>query len=133
MMMHSHRHCLLCGSENPLSMRLKFNINSDGSVGAFFQAHQHLQGYNGIMHGGVIGALLDSAMTNCLFLHGIEALTGEMNIKFLHSIPCNSKIFLQAQIEKEMDPLFLLVSRAYCDKTLMAESSAKFMKTSAHQ
>jgi acyl-coenzyme A thioesterase PaaI-like protein len=100
--MGSHRYCLLCGSENPLSMRLSFRNNQDGSVTADFQSHNHLQGYNGIMHGGVISALLDSVMTNCLFRNGIEAVTGELTVKFFESVPCNARVHLSAKIEKSI-------------------------------
>lgn len=124
----SHSHCLLCGQQNPLSMRLKFAKLAEGKVGGHFVAHQHLQGYRGIIHGGVICSLLDSVMTNCLFLHGIEALTGEMTIKFLHSVPCDAQIELMATIEKAFEPLYIVTSELHSNNSLMATASAKFMK-----
>jgi acyl-coenzyme A thioesterase PaaI-like protein len=125
--MGSHRYCLLCGSENPLSMRLSFRNNQDGSVTADFQSHNHLQGYNGIMHGGVISALLDSVMTNCLFRNGIEAVTGELTVKFFESVPCNARVHLSAKIEKSMSPLYLVSAQLLCNGKLMAGANAKFM------
>jgi acyl-coenzyme A thioesterase PaaI-like protein len=109
-------------------MRLKFAKLAEGKVGGHFVAHQHLQGYRGIIHGGVICSLLDSVMTNCLFLHGIEALTGEMTIKFLHSVPCNAQVELTARIEKAFEPLYLVTGELHSNNRLMATASAKFMK-----
>jgi acyl-coenzyme A thioesterase PaaI-like protein len=31
------------------------------------------QGYDGVVHGGILAALLDDAMANCLWLRGVPA------------------------------------------------------------
>lgn len=126
--MNSHSHCLLCGCENPLSMNLKYVALDDGSVIAEFKSNVHLQGYDGIMHGGVISALLDSAMTNCLHYHSIEAVTGELNVKFYNSVPCNANLQIKANIEKNMNPLYMLKAEIRYQNKLMAAANAKFMK-----
>lgn len=124
-----HRFCLLCGQENPMSMRLNFVPDSDGNrVRANFRSHLHLQGYTGIMHGGVICALLDSAMTNFLFYKGINAVTGELNVKFHQSVPCTAEITVSAFLEKSMDPLFVVAANLHYQNNLMASASAKFMR-----
>lgn len=77
----SHFGCLLCGKSNSMSMHLDFYADLTGTVYAEFITNPYLQGYKGILHGGVTCALLDSAMTHCLFNLQIEGVTGEMNIK----------------------------------------------------
>jgi acyl-coenzyme A thioesterase PaaI-like protein len=62
-------------------------VDRDGAVHTVFKAHEGLQGYRGILHGGVITALLDAAMANCLFLKGVEALTGDLHVRFLKPVP----------------------------------------------
>lgn len=127
-----HRHCLLCGRENPMSMRLHFSPNAEGNgVCAVFQSNRHLQGYEGLMHGGVISALLDSAMTNALFFLGIKAVTGEMTVKFKHPIPCNAILNISARLEKQIDPLYLLSATININETPMASATAKFMRADA--
>lgn len=100
----SHFGCLLCGKSNPMSMHLDFYADLTGTVYAEFITNPYLQGYKGILHGGVTCALLDSAMTHCLFNLQIEGVTGEMNIKFIKPVPINSKIILKAALEKKYDP-----------------------------
>ena len=84
-----HANCLLCGNRNPLSLGLSFHPGDCGDINATFQAHPRLQGYQGILHGGVSSALLDAAMTHCLFHQSIEAVTGDLHVRFLKSVPCN--------------------------------------------
>lgn len=125
----SHAGCLLCGSKNPLSMHLHFAVDDQQIVHASFQAHDMLQGYQGIVHGGVICALLDAAMTHCLFSQAIEAVTGEMNVKFVLPVPCRALLGLRAWVEKACNPLYVLKAELSGDGRLLASAEAKFMRT----
>ena len=82
------------------------------------------------MHGGVICALLDSAMTNFLFHINIQAVTGELKVKFLHSIPANASLEISADLEKSLDPLYIVNSQIKVHDCLMASAQAKFMRKS---
>jgi acyl-coenzyme A thioesterase PaaI-like protein len=126
----SHAGCLLCGNQNPLSMHLQFGVDEHQVVHARFQAHEMLQGYQGMVHGGVICALLDAAMTHCLFNRSIEAVTGEMSVKFAVPVPCHASLSLRAWVEKEIDPLYLLRAELQADGKILASAEAKFMRNS---
>lgn len=125
----SHAGCLLCGAKNPLSMHLHFMADDNHVVYADFQAHDMLQGYQGIIHGGVTCALLDAAMTHCLFNRSIEAVTGELKVKFIHPVPCRARLQLKAWVEKVFQPLYVLRAELRCDESLLASAEAKFMQT----
>ena len=124
-----HAHCLMSGSRNPNSLGLVFHLEDDGSVRASFQAHDGLQGYDGIMHGGFIAALLDSAMTNCLFLNGARALTGELKVRYRKPVPSDALLDLHAWIVSSGSRLFVLESELRCSGEVMAAARAKFMLT----
>ncbi len=93
---YGHGRCVICGDMNPKSLRLSFNPMNDGGVRASFMAYAELQGYTDILHGGVTASLLDAAMTHCLFQKGVEAVTGELNIRYLRPIPCGSVLEIRA-------------------------------------
>lgn len=119
---------MMCGGNNPLSVGLSFRVTESGMVCASFQARADYQGYDGIMHGGFIAALLDAAMTNCLFKNGIVALTGDLHVRFHKPVPCDASIDLKAQIVSKSPPLFFVRSELVCGKAVMASAEAKFMK-----
>lgn len=123
-----HENCVMCGTANPHSLRLKFSSDTDGNVYSQFSGNIYLQGYPGILHGGVIGSLLDSAMTNCLFNKKIEAVTGELTIKFHQSIPCDAKLDIKANVKSDMNPLYVVQAIIQWQGKLMASSEAKFMR-----
>jgi len=122
-----HLNCLLCGKDNPWSFGVKFYGQENGSVTGQFQSHANLQGYDGILHGGVITALLDAAMTHSLFHQGIEAVTGDMRIRFLHPIPCEALLDLKGHVVSERSRLYVVQAEIHLKERLMAKGEAKFM------
>ena len=123
-----HANCLLCGSRNPLSLGLSFHPGDDGHINATFQAHPGLQGYQGILHGGVVSSLLDAAMTHCLFHQGIEAVTGDLHVRFVKSVPCDARMELRARLLNASPPLYRLRGELVLDGQTMAWAEAKFME-----
>ena len=94
----AHPFCVVCGKANECGLGLQFSLCDDGSVEAIFDCHEKFQGYRDILHGGITSALLDGAMTNCLFAHGIVAVTAEMNVRFRHPIKLGLPLLLKAKI-----------------------------------
>lgn len=124
----THTGCIMCGDLNQLSLGLKFLPDGTGAVSASFQGHRLLQGYDGILHGGVISALLDCAMTHCLFHRDIEAVTGELCVRFARPVPYHARVTLRAWLLGETPPLYQLKAELAMAGTLMACADAKFMR-----
>ena len=126
-----HAWCLLCGSKNPLSLKLAFRAH-DGGVTGRFQPRQHLQGYQGLLHGGVISALLDAAMTHCLFHHNVRAVTGELHVRFLQPVSCDDPFDMTARITAQKPPLFYMAAELANEHHVLARAEATFMQCAAH-
>ena len=122
-----HSRCLLCGESNPASLKLAFTLAQDGSVKARFECKPGLQGYDGILHGGVTASLLDAAMTHCLFHHGIKALTADLHVRYTHAIACDARLDLWAAITSRRPPLYQLRAEVSEEGRLMAWAEAKFL------
>ena len=126
----THCNCIVCGAQNPISLGLEFSVLPDGSVVSSFKGNTLFQGYTGILHGGIIAALLDATMTHCLFHNGIQAVTGDLKIRFIEPVPCSAQLKLYAKINTSFNPLYKVDSELTCDKRLMAEGHARFMDPS---
>ncbi len=123
-----HEHCVLCGDFHPRSWRLSFTPSEDGGVWTKFVAGAELQGYDNLLHGGVIASLLDAAMTHCLFHHSIQAVTGDLRVRFLHSTACNVSLELRAWLLFSCPPLYHLRAEMRCGGQLTAKAEGKFMR-----
>lgn len=125
---NGHSRCLFCGNLNPRSLNLSFHPEGDGIVKARFNAHTELQGYDDILHGGVIAALLDAAMTHCLFHQGVRAVTGDLHVRFVQPISCIDCLEIRARVLFSHSPLYRLKAEIVVDEQIMAWAEAKFMK-----
>ncbi|BAR99195.1 hypothetical protein BV133_1602 [Blastochloris viridis] len=118
---------MLCGSDNPLSLKLEFVPDGNDGVRGTFACREVLQGYQGIVHGGVIAALLDSAMTHCLFHRGIEAVTADLNVRYRFPLSCRSRVELAARIVQFHPPLYRLTAELTVGDRLIARAAAAFV------
>lgn len=123
----SHQHCVLCGSHPVLGLKLNFYSDHIQQVFAYFKSSIHQQGYEGILHGGFLSALLDSSMCQALFNQEIEGVTGDMNIRFLHEVNVNSEILMVGRVISSRHPLHKVEAELYVHGILMAKSNARFM------
>jgi acyl-coenzyme A thioesterase PaaI-like protein len=53
------RHCFVCGLANPFGLQLRFYDANAGEVTADYTVPEHFQGYPGVVHGGIVAAMLD--------------------------------------------------------------------------
>ncbi len=125
---NGHSQCVLCGSLNPSSLQVAFEESGEGAVRASFVAHSALQGYDGQLHGGVIASLLDAAMTHCLFHLGIQAVTGDLRVRFFSPIACDTTVELLAWLHFSCPPLYHLKAEITFEGVVMAKAEAKFMR-----
>jgi len=128
-----HPYCLLCGRNNPRGLKLDFQFMENGTMETSLRCSKGLEGYRGIVHGGVIAALLDSIMTNCLFANGVKALTAELKVRYLSSVNTKELIRLRAVIEKSYAHFFMLKAELFQNGTAKARATGKFFSFSQKQ
>jgi acyl-coenzyme A thioesterase PaaI-like protein len=51
--------CFICGLKNPVGLHLHIYEIEPGVVESSYIAPDHFQGYPGVLHGGIVGAILD--------------------------------------------------------------------------
>jgi acyl-coenzyme A thioesterase PaaI-like protein len=124
-----HSRCVVCGSANPLGLGLHFTVADDGGVEGSFAGSKVFEGYPGRLHGGLIAALLDGAMTNCLFAHGCEAVTAELTVRYRHPVMPAERMTLRAWLTESHEPLHLLRAELRQDDQVKATALGKFLQS----
>ena len=99
-----------------------------GSVRSSFLSYRAQEGYSGLLHGGVIAAIIDGAMTNCFFARGIHRLTAKWKVRYHASVAASEEVFLQAWLEDDAHGLFQSRAELKQDGAVKASASGKFMK-----
>jgi hypothetical protein len=72
-------------------------------------------------------ALLDGAMTNCLFAHGTVALTVELNVRYRATVSCCEECKISATLEQTKRELSPLSAKLMQNGAVKATSTGKFM------
>ncbi len=125
-----HRECLLCGTKNPAGFGLKFVVESNGVVAASFDCPEELRSYPMTLHGGVVSALLDAAMTNALFSVGLAGVTAELTVRFLSRVGLNQEAKIGGSLERITPRLVWTKGEIEQEAMVVARASAKFFVTS---
>ena len=123
-----HSTCPVCGNLNPKGLHAAFQVRPDGAVEAEVICGKDKEGYDGHLHGGIIASLLDGAMTNCLFSHGIPAVTGELVVRMVHPLRAGTKMVVCAWLERRLSPLYLMKAELRQGGYVAAKGKAKFMQ-----
>ena len=123
-----HRTCPICGDLNPNGLRAAFQVRPDDTVQAEVVCGEDKEGYAGHLHGGIIASLLDGAMTNCLFSHGIRAVTGELVVQMLQPLQAGTAMVVRGWLERRLSPFYLMKAELLQDGKLAAKGKAKFMR-----
>ena len=80
------------------------------------------------MHGGMIATLLDAAMTHCLFHHQIEAMTADLQIRYLEPVSCTGAIDITAHLTGQRKLIYELSAELRVAGRIKARAKAKFMR-----
>ncbi|MBN1845969.1 MAG: PaaI family thioesterase [Sedimentisphaerales bacterium] len=123
-----HPHCIGCSPDNPQGLHLRFEACPDGSVQASFCLGRSHESYPGILHGGVLSLILDSAMTSCLFAREIVAVTADFQMRLRHPVLVDRAATVRAWIDYVSEPIYLLKGEITQNQQRTTTATGKFLE-----
>ncbi len=93
--------CFVCGPENPIGLRLEFeldrkNLRATSRV-TFKPEHQ---GWDGVVHGGIIAAVLDDVMAYAIMTTDNLAITTRLSLTYRKPVLVGEIMYLEGVIVK---------------------------------
>jgi uncharacterized protein (TIGR00369 family) len=117
--------CFGCGKNNPIGMKLKFSKEGE-TVRAEYTPPKEFQGWPGLLHGGILAALLDEAMSHAAYTSGSTCLTASLTIRQRAPIKVGTLLIITARITRHGSRLIETEGKVSLkDGTIVAESTAK--------
>ena len=95
----TYPNCFGCGAENDAGLALDMRIDG-ASVRALFTPQPRHEGWPGIVHGGIIAALLYEIMENWPYLNGIAAMMRGMETRLLTPARVGETISVASELER---------------------------------
>ncbi len=82
-------HCFVCGRQNPVGLKINFYNTGPGEVAAEHSVPDIYQGYPGVVHGGIVAAMLDETAGRSVMSEGEFEffMTLKLEIKYRQPIP----------------------------------------------
>jgi len=124
-----NQRCYVCGKDNPSGLRAVFEIDKDARTitGRFSPRPEH-EGWQGIVHGGIVAALLDEAMVKLAAHLGIHAVSAEITVKFKAPAKPGEELVVSGKIVKEANRLIEAEAVVERGPVVVAEAKGKLLK-----
>jgi acyl-coenzyme A thioesterase PaaI-like protein len=126
-----HAHCFACRPVADGGLGLRFSVGADGGVAAGWLGPAEFQSYEGMLHGGLIATVLDSAMVHALFSLGIVAQTADLRVRYRLPVRTTKQLEIHAWLQRSFGPLHELEAEIHQDGAVCAKAWGKFMATAA--
>jgi acyl-coenzyme A thioesterase PaaI-like protein len=96
-------HCFVCGLENDFGLRMAFYETGPEEVTAEYTVPERYQGYPGVVHGGIVAAMLDEVVGRTAMIddHTRFWVTAKMEIRYRNTVPIGEPLRLIGRLEKK--------------------------------
>ena len=88
--------CFICGLENPIGLHLHIYETEPGAVESTYLAPDHFQGYPGVLHGGIVAAIVDEIAGRSLMgndpMNPRFMFTAKMEVKYRRNVPVGKEL-----------------------------------------
>ena len=122
--------CFGCGGRNGRGLKLKFSLNvARRRIRTRWVPSKEFQGYADIVHGGMIGLVLDELMGNLLWKLGQPSVTAEMSVRFLKPARVGGPLDAEARIVSQKGRVCIVEAEARdAAGDAVAEAKARFVR-----
>jgi acyl-coenzyme A thioesterase PaaI-like protein len=120
------RWCFACGEKNPHGLKLGFELDSAKALHTSFTFGKEHQGYKDIVHGGLVGLILDEVMLNLAWRLGLKAVTANLEMRFKRAVRVGETVKFRGWIAEKRKRILTAGAEAHDLKGgLIATAKAK--------
>jgi acyl-coenzyme A thioesterase PaaI-like protein len=119
--------CFVCGLDNEIGLKLNFHSDGEKAHSQWLPAKRH-EGYQGIVHGGLLATVLDEVMIKAVLALDIRCVTASMEVKFRAPADVGDLLELEGRVtERKGRIIFTTGSIRNSRGVVVAEATAKYM------
>jgi acyl-coenzyme A thioesterase PaaI-like protein len=95
-----HSRCFVCGRDNASGLQIQFITDPAGTAAADWTPVASWEGFQGIVHGGIVATVLDEAMSKAVAATKCKALTGELRVRYRHHVATGETLHVRGWVVK---------------------------------
>ncbi len=119
--------CFVCGLSNPIGLGLRFKNQGPGEVTAEYTVPESYQGYPGVVHGGIVAAMLDEVCARAFMVDNPNRFmfTARLEIRYRKNVPIAQPLRMVGRAAKDKGRSATATASLYGpDGALLAEAEA---------
>lgn len=129
-------HCFVCGMENVSGLQMRFFETHDDppQVSAEYTVPVRFQGYPGIVHGGIVAAMLDEVASRTVFRGDPPRIvvTARLSIRYRKPVPINILLRLSGRVIEDKGKVITVAGEILGPgDVLLAEAEAVLFEVDA--
>ncbi len=118
--------CFVCGQGNPGGLRAVFHMDRETrSASARVTLSGRFQGWQDVVHGGIVASLLDEAAIYACRTVGEQLVTAEITVRYKKTIPVGREILVQGQFLEQRKQIMHVRAWIEMEGQLLAEAESK--------
>lgn len=125
------RDCFVCGMGNQHGLGMRFYSAAPGEVEARYTVDPVYQGYPGIVHGGIIAAMLDEVVGRVMMTDDPNRffVTAKLEIRYRRPVPTGQELRLHGQLDRQKGRMTFAQGALFLpDGTLAVEANAALVE-----
>lgn len=120
----SFRHCFICGWDNPEGLHIPVE-EDEGTARAEWVADANHCGYNDIVHGGILVALMDDVMAHALCSLDLDTVTAHLEVDYRSPAHIGDKLVITGElVERGTGRALRTKGRITCEDRVIAECTS---------
>jgi len=123
-------HCFACGTTNPIGLNLIFYRSGD-KVCTDITLEKNYEGWENVVHGGIVSALVDEVMSwAIMYRKKVFLVTRNMKIKYIRPVLIGTPLKVSGQLTDDSSPPKIRAKAEIRDDKgrLYVRSSAEFVE-----
>jgi len=129
-LIHQQPTCFGCGPENPGGLHGSYVADGEQVRGTMVVT-ETMVGAPGRLHGGIMMAFLDEAMGLVCFVHGVEAMTANLNVDLRAPVYVGASLEQRAWLERREGRKWFIRGEVHWDGRLVAEARGLWISPAA--
>lgn len=94
----------MCGLKNPFGLKLRFYKTGEGEVEVEYTVPEQFQGYPGVVHGGIVAAMLDEVLGRAHMGTNPEQsrflYTARLEVRYRKNVPVGQPLRIVGRADK---------------------------------
>lgn len=122
--------CFVCGQKNPHGLKISFQVDREKqNITTIYTVDSIYQGWDGVVHGGILCTLLDEAMANLVYELGLDGIAASLEVRFKKPAPTLQPLRIYGEITEVHKKLVKAkASVTKEDGTVLATGIASFVR-----